>query len=151
MHAAFPGALTAQHESELRQRQPDIRTLPHVKADAKLSKPVVIDCFVRQNLGEIRTHRNLVLLAPLIVALTPAENRDQVGRIMKMLVADEIAHIAAMAHFINLWALNGERAYIQQLHRVRLAEQNAILVDEIAPHIEFLGSGAFPMLRSRAT
>lgn len=147
MHLAFPGALSADQEAELRRTQPEVRTLPREKADQHLSEAMVVDCFVRQNLGEIRTHRNLSLLAPLVVACAPAENRERVRSMMAARIDDEVRHISAMAHFIDLWAASGFRRYVRQLHHERLREQNVIVKDEIAPEMDALGAARFSTLR----
>jgi hypothetical protein len=143
---AFPGMLHPYRMDEVRSSLTVIEEKDCQKADREIREDVLMDHLVQMNIGEIRTRIHMHLLAPVVHALAPEENKTAVRRILEGLAHDEVRHIAYTAKLMETWARNGASKAIEALYQHRLWDFNVITVQETESAIRTYGQGRFPDL-----
>lgn len=90
----------------------------------------IIDHLVQMNLGEIRTRVHISMIAPLISAFTPLENKQKVERLLTSLIDDETAHIAYTAKHLERLCPSIGVEELQKLFVRRLRDLHDYTIDE---------------------
>lgn len=139
---AFPQVAEQPFIHKMRNELFSLDESEATKHDEVLSENEIADHLVQMNLGEIRTRVHISMIAPLISAFAPIENRPKVEKLLTALVDDETAHIAYTAkHLENisksvgvgeLKALFVRR--LRDLHEYTVYETKAA-VNEYAPEM----------------
>ena len=106
----------------------------------------LMDHLVQMNMGEIRTRLHVAMLAPVIFAFTPADNKPRVKQILEGLVLDEIRHISYTARFIEAWCDEGATQRIADLYNRRLRDFHRLTVEQTESSVRAYGAGQFPDL-----
>lgn len=143
---ALPGTVDESFVAELRSSLPDIRRRVHAKAGTPLHESALIDALVQMNIAEIRTRIHLEFFAPLIQDLTPVDDRETSGRILRGLARDEVRHIGYTAGLMEEWAQTGSAEFIRDLYARRLHDFNAMTVAQTEGAVRAFGQGQFPDL-----
>ncbi|MGX4585338.1 hypothetical protein [Paenibacillus chitinolyticus] len=145
---AFPYLLDTSEIEQLKRSLPDIRKQEHQKIDHHTQEELLIDHLVQMNIGEIRTRIHMQLLAPVIHAFAPIENKQKVKRILRGLVRDEVRHIGYTAKLMEKWSQNSkvDRKLIKNLYQKRLKDFNLITIQETEASVRSFGQGRFPEL-----
>ncbi|PGU19085.1 hypothetical protein [Bacillus thuringiensis] len=145
---AFPHSIDSSEIKKLDEKLTDIRNKKHEKVDYKIPEELLIDHLVQMNIGEIRTRLHMQLLAPVIHAFAPTENKLRVRRILEGLVLDEVNHIGYTAKLMESWAASGKvhRELIFNLYQRRLEDFNLVTIQETESAIHSFGQGRFPDL-----
>ena len=141
----FPQMVNDRVMDRLRSGLPDVRHRAHVKA-GHLPEELLIDHLVQMNIGEIRTRIHMHFFAPVLYALAPEGNRDQVAKILRGLARDEVRHIAYTAGLMEEWAQSGDSERIETLYRERLLEFSRITIEQTEQTVRDFGAGRFPDL-----
>lgn len=98
---AFPQINEQSFIAELRKSLFALNELDAEKVAEDLSQEDMADHLVQMNLGEIRTRIHISMIAPLVSALSPAETRLKVEKLLASLVNDETKHIAYTAKHLE--------------------------------------------------
>lgn len=130
------------------KRESLFKVTPSITKSPRHSLPEeeLIDHLVQMNMGEIRTRIHMVLLAPVIYALTPADSKPRVQQMLEGLVTDEIRHINYTAHFIESWCQNGASKRVKQLYSSRLVDFHRVTVEQTEVSVRAYGNGQYPDL-----
>jgi hypothetical protein len=142
---AFPASVDLEATARLKATLPDVRRATPTKV-APIPEELLIDHLVQMNIGEIRTRIHVHFLAPVVVAFTPAEDRDSVIAIFQALVADELRHISYTADLMESWAKDGQAELITSLYERRLRDFDAVTVRETEGAVRDFGQGRYPDL-----
>jgi hypothetical protein len=110
---------------ERTERQPELRTF---------------DELIQMNIGEIRTRVNQTLFRPALLGYAVEDHREQIGRVMDRLLADETAHIAYTARLLEEALATDKREFVRDTMKKRLAQFNDITHNEVGSDEEFEGS-----------
>lgn len=143
---AFPFLFDPSDLEQINTLLPDVRKIEWKKADHQISEDLLIDHLVQMNIGEIRTRIHMKLLAPVIHAFAPEENKPRVQQILLGLLMDEVRHIGYTANLMEKWARSGDADLIRQLYKQRLQEFHLITIQQTEAAVRDFGQGRFPEL-----
>jgi hypothetical protein len=128
---AFPGAVESSLRPLLQSISPGYGTRDRPEMQAPSSTEIVLDEIVQMNIGEIRTRIHQLLLAPVIRVHCPEDNRGRLQLILDTLLNDETRHIAYTARIIDEKASEGWMTFLDQTMVQRVADFNAITLEEV--------------------
>lgn len=142
---AFP---TYSRGSDLRRKRDGLFKVPSPESAERFWMPTehLMDHLVQMNMGEIRTRAHMLLLAPVIYALTASPAKRRVEQVLTGLVTDEVRHIAYTARFIEGWCLDGDAQRIGALYKERLADFHLLTIRQTEATLRSYGLGRFPEL-----
>lgn len=143
---AFQGSVDLGELQRLDETLPDVRREPPIKGDALVDEATLVDHMVQMNLGEIRTRIHVLMIAPVLHALTPSMSAERVAGILTSLVRDEVRHIAYTATVIDDWARDGNGERLTELLRRRLRDLHVLTVQQTEAAVRSFGAGRFPEL-----
>jgi hypothetical protein len=111
----FPSLESDALKTKLRTYSPDLKSLAPRAPDSLAPPPgmeELLNSLMLINLFEIKSLILEKLLAPVLVAHAPGENRDYLGRNMSTIVADEVNHIRYSADILEEASRTGYADYI---------------------------------------
>ncbi len=143
---SFPGSFST---ASLQSKRGELFAItPESRKQERFALPdeELMDHLVQMNMGEIRTRSHMLLLSPVIYALTPADAKDRVRPVLEGLVTDEIRHITYTARFIESWCQNGDLKRIRELYQRRLRDFHKVTIDQTEASVRAYGAGRYPDL-----
>lgn len=143
---AFPNSIDQTLIAHWKTKLPDIRRQSFQKSAQPIPEDQLIDHLVQMNIGEIRTRIHMYLLAPVIHAFTPAENKSRVEKILQGLVLDEVRHIGYTARLMEQWSQTGDAERVRNLYKERLWDFHLITIEQTENTVRQYGQGRFPDL-----
>lgn len=124
-----------------------IRKTDIVKSDRDaVSDRMLVDYMMQLNIVEIRTRKNLLMMAPMYYQLTPKENRSQVERILQSLEQDEMSHISYTARVIESSASQKNVDRLGCVYMCRMQNYNDHTIEHCDATKYDYGQGKIPML-----
>lgn len=130
LRLAFPNAeISEELMAEIEANQPSVNISATEPTEKKYTVNQTLDELAQINIGEIRTRINQLLLAPMLIAHAPSENRHLVEAIMSKLLRDEQQHIAYTAGILNSFCESTSHGdWVQKiyLHRFQRFNQKTI-------------------------
>jgi len=133
LNLSFPGAVSAEFGSELRQLSPGFsmgQDLFPVEGSPYAKVPT-IDDFLQMNIAEIRTAIHHTLQRPALSEHCPAGNLPKLTKVHDILLTDELSHIAYTAVLIEKCARDTDASSMATLFRKRFRDFNAITTEEL--------------------
>lgn len=143
---AFPNLLTVMQANSFKQSLIKIEKPKLCKSEFAVTEEQLIDHLVQMNMGEIRTRIHIRMLAPVIHAFTPQENRLKVERIVAGLISDEEVHVSYTAAVINSWCKDGNALAAKAFFCRRLRDFDTYTRTETQAAVTAYGRGEFPDL-----
>lgn len=143
---SFPGSFST---ASLQAKRTNLfRITPESLKQRRFDMPdeELMDHLIQMNMGEIRTRAHMLLLSPVIYALTPAHTKNRVRPILEGLVTDEVRHINYTAHFIESWCQNGDEERIRELYERRLRDFHRLTIEQTEASVRAYGAGRYPDL-----
>ena len=107
---------------------------------------MLIDYMMQLNIVEIRTRKNLLMMAPMYYHLTPEPNRVVVEKILQSLERDEMSHISYTARVINDYASRNNVDSLGCVYMCRMQNYNDHTVEHCDASKYDYGQGQIPML-----
>ncbi len=144
--ACFPATFPHSFLSNYRATLTKIEKRKLVKSDSPIDGTLLIDHLVQMNMGEIRTRLHMELLAPVLYAFAPPENKKQVEDILEGLASDEVVHIGYIANILEEMCQSGDTKRVQEIYVERLRDFNEFTRDQTESAIAQFGNGLFPDL-----
>jgi hypothetical protein len=127
---AFPQVADQPFIQTMRNELFSLNESEATKHAETLSQSEITDHLVQMNLGEIRTRVHISMIAPLISAFSPLENRSKVEKILAALVDDETAHIAYTAKHLEKLSQSVGAEELKKLFLRRLRDLHEYTVYE---------------------
>lgn len=143
---AFPNLLTIENANAFKRKLIKIDKSKLSKSDVRVSELQAIDHLIQMNMGEIRTRIHIKMLAPIIYAFAPKENRSRVEKIVTGLISDEEVHVSYTASLINSRCKEGNAGEIKMLFCRRLKDFDKYTRIETEAAVAAYGNGRFPEL-----
>src|SRR5262252_5707690 len=130
---AFPGAVDAGFHAQLTALSPGYtqQSARDSHPNSPFARPITVDDLIQMNIAEIRTLMHQRLQRPVLLAHCAPERRKQLTHILDVLLTDETRHIAYTATLIEEFARAGGAREMRRLMRERLADFNAITLEDV--------------------
>lgn len=137
LNLAFPGAVSREFNTELRQLSPgftmrvDLFPVP----GSPYAKVPTIDDFLQMNIAEIRTAIHHTMQRPMLAGHCPPEHLTKITKLHDALLTDELNHIAYTAMLIEEIGRNADPGRLSALFRKRLHDFNTITTEELGGNV----------------
>jgi hypothetical protein len=134
---SFPGAVTHEFGTELRQLSPgfSMRKELFPVPGSPYAKVPTIDDFLQMNIAEIRTAIHHTMQRPVLAGHCPPENLAKITKLHDSLLADELSHIAYTAMLIEEIGWDADPGRLAALFRKRLHDFNTITTEELGGNV----------------
>lgn len=129
----FPGAVSAQFRTELDTLSPrySMSQAPVAVPASPYARTPSVDDFVQMNIAEIRTAIHHTLQREAIAKHCPPQNAGRAGKILDVIFADELAHVAYSAELIEEMAAETGPTALRELFCKRICDFNQLTRQEL--------------------
>lgn len=137
LNLAFPGAVSREFGTELRQLSPgfSMRMELFPVPGSPYAKVPTIDDFLQMNIAEMRTAIHHTMQRPALAEHCPPENLAKITRLHDALLTDELRHIAYTAVLIDTIGRGADRGRFEELVGKRLRDFNTITTEELGGNV----------------
>lgn len=134
---AFPGAVSREFRTELRQLSPhfSMQQDPAPLPGSPYAKLPTIDDFLQMNIAEIRTAIHHIMQRPELAKHGPPENLEKITKLHDALLGDELRHIAYTAVLIDEMGKDADPERLTALFCKRLHDFNTITTEELGGNV----------------
>ncbi len=129
----FPGAVSAQFRTELDTLSPrySMGQAPVAVPGSPYARTPSVDDFVQMNIAEIRTAIHHTLQREAIAKHCPPQNAGRARKILDVIFADELAHVAYSAELIEEMAAETGPTALRELFCKRICDFNQLTRQEL--------------------
>jgi hypothetical protein len=144
---AFKDSYSTGNLDDLEASLQPIKDVNIVKSNQNIvSDRMLVDYMMQLNIVEMRTRKNLLMMAPMYYQLTPKENQSSVERILKSLERDEMSHISYTARVIESYASQKTVDSFGCIYMCRMQNYNDHTIEHCDASKHDYGQGRIPML-----
>lgn len=137
LNLAFPGAVSAEFNRELRQLSPGfvMRQKLYPVAGSPYAKVATIDDFLQMNIAEIRTAIHHTMQRRSLSRHCPPDNLAKITKLHDSLLLDELSHIGYTAMLVDQIGRGADPDRLAALFRRRLQNFNTITTEELGGNV----------------
>jgi hypothetical protein len=137
LHLSFPGAVSREFATELRQLSPGfvMRMELFPVPGSPYARVPTIDDFLQMNIAEIRTAIHHTMQRPMLAQHCPPAQLARITAMHDALLRDELNHIAYTALLVEEIGRDADPVRLAALFRKRLHDFNTITTDELGGNV----------------